>query len=136
MPLCGDWDGDGVDSIGVYRPSQRRFFLRNSNSLGFADIDFEFGLPGDLPLAGDWDGDGIDTVAVYRAATSTVYGIEGEAWQIEVSGQLVVGDFDGDGKDSFATYGLGVISRQADAGSQQLIRFGEPGLVAVAGWWS
>ncbi len=136
IPLCGDWDGDGVDSIGVYRPSERRFFLRNSNSLGFADLDFEFGVTGDQPLAGDWDGDGTDTVAVYRASTDTVYGIEGETWPIGQAGALVAGDLLGDGKDAFATYLDGVIRWQVAGSAQQLIRFGGPGAVAVAGWWS
>jgi len=136
IPLCGDWNGDGVDSIGVYRPSDRRFYLRNSNSLGFADINFEFGLAGDQPLAGDWDGDGIDTVAVYRAADSAIYGLEGEIWSMDGSGQLVVGDLDGDGNDAFGTYNLGVIRWQSGDSAQQLIRFGPPDSVALAGWWN
>ena len=30
--------------------------LRNSNTVGFADIVFGLGNPGDMPIAGDWDG--------------------------------------------------------------------------------
>lgn len=38
VPVVGDWDGDGIDTIGVYRrPS---WYLRNSNSTGFHDIFF------------------------------------------------------------------------------------------------
>ncbi|NNL12541.1 MAG: hypothetical protein HKO82_02500 [Acidimicrobiia bacterium] len=136
VPVCGDWDGDGVDTIGVYRPSERRFFLRNSNSLGFADIDFEFGLFGDQPLAGDWDGDGVDTVALYRAANSAIYGVAGEVWPVDGSGQLVVGDPDGDGRDGFANFSDGVIRWRSGDAAQQLVRFGTAGSVALAGWWS
>lgn len=135
LPLCGDWDGDGTDSIGVYRPAQGRFFLRNSNSLGFADVDFELGLPGDRPLSGDWDGDGIDTVAVFRESTGSVYGIDGEVWPIQSTGRLVVGDFAGNGRDGFATYADGVVTLIDPAGAQQLIRLGDAGSVALAGWW-
>jgi len=136
IPLCGDWDGDGTDSIGIYRPAQGRFFLRNSSSPGPADVEFDFGVPGDHPLAGDWDGDGIDTVAVFRESTGTVHGTDGEVWPIPSVGQLVVGDFAGVGHDGFATYADGVIALADAAGSQQLIRFGEAGSVALVGWWN
>ncbi len=136
VPLCGDWDGDGIDSIGVYRPSQQRFFLRNSNSLGFADLDFQLGAPGDRPLAGDWNGDGIDSVAVFRPSTGTVYSSEGQMWQVPSPGQLVVADVAGQGRDGFATFSDGVIGFVAEEGSQQLVRFGRPTSVAVAGWWN
>jgi hypothetical protein len=52
--LAGDWDGDGIDSIGIYRNGL--FYLRNSNTQGFADMVFALGNNGDVPIAGDWDG--------------------------------------------------------------------------------
>jgi hypothetical protein len=134
LPVCGDWDGDGVDTIGVFRPSQRRFFLRNTNSLGFADVVVGFGQPGDRPLAGDWDGDGIDTVAVYRPAAGMVYGVGGEAWPIDAP--PIVGDLTGTGRDSLAAYSAGVIRIMSGDGAQQLIVFGGPGQVGLAGWWN
>jgi photosystem II stability/assembly factor-like uncharacterized protein len=62
--VVGDWNGDGVDTIGVFRSGT--FFLRNSNNSGFGDITVTYGQAGDLPVVGDWDGDGIDTVGFYR----------------------------------------------------------------------
>ncbi len=53
-PVAGDWNGDGIDSVGIYRGGV--FYLRNSNTQGVADIVFAFGNAGDDPLAGDWDG--------------------------------------------------------------------------------
>jgi hypothetical protein len=35
--VAGDWDGDGDDTVGVYRPSNGVFYLRNSNTQGIAD---------------------------------------------------------------------------------------------------
>jgi hypothetical protein len=32
------------------------FYLRNSNTIGIADLQFDLGLPGDMPIAGNWDG--------------------------------------------------------------------------------
>ncbi|HVF91463.1 MAG TPA: NBR1-Ig-like domain-containing protein, partial [Blastocatellia bacterium] len=66
-PVSGDWNGDGIDTIGIYRDGN--FFLRNSNTNGVADMVIAFGAPGDQPVVGDWDGDGIDTIGVYRNGT-------------------------------------------------------------------
>jgi hypothetical protein len=54
LPLGGDWDGDGNDSIGVWRPSSLEFFLSNDN-IAIAN-QFVFGAVGDTPVVGDWDG--------------------------------------------------------------------------------
>ncbi len=38
-PAFGDWDGDGVETIGVWRPGNQTFLLRNSNDAGVADME-------------------------------------------------------------------------------------------------
>jgi PKD repeat protein len=64
-PLLGDWDGDGITTVGVYRNGY--FFLRNTNTGGVADVVFTYGNPtGDLPVVGDWDGNGTVTIGVNR----------------------------------------------------------------------
>ena len=72
-PFVGDWDGDGVDTPGLYRQSDGYVYLRNSNTQGIADIKFFFGDPGDVPIAGDFNGDGFDTVSIYRPSNQTFY---------------------------------------------------------------
>ncbi|HYN76926.1 MAG TPA: thrombospondin type 3 repeat-containing protein, partial [Lamprocystis sp. (in: g-proteobacteria)] len=56
-PLVGDWNGDGQDEIGVYRPAERRFYLDLNGSwtqnTGDA-VSAPFGTDGDLPLSGRW----------------------------------------------------------------------------------
>jgi hypothetical protein len=69
VPLAGDWDGDGIDTVGVYRPGDGNVYLRNSNTTGFAEIQF-FAGPGQ-PVVGDWEGNGVDTVAMFEDATAT-----------------------------------------------------------------
>ena len=54
--MAGDWNGDGVDSVGLYRPSDAVFFLRNANGPGPADLTFGYGPTGVTPLASNWDG--------------------------------------------------------------------------------
>jgi hypothetical protein len=56
QPLVGDWNGDGIQTIGVYRPSTREFLLKNTNTGGETDIEIVYGAPGDQSLVGDWNG--------------------------------------------------------------------------------
>lgn len=54
-PLVGDWDGDGDDSVGVYKSSSLQMDLRNALDAGIADISFRFAdksaEPQDLAVA-------------------------------------------------------------------------------------
>ena len=53
----GDWNGDGIDSVGVFDQNIGQMLLTNKASIkATADITFSFGQNGDIPLAGDWDG--------------------------------------------------------------------------------
>ena len=72
-PFVGDFDGDGIDTVGLYRVSSGFVYFRNSNSQGVADFAFFYGNPGDVIMAADWDGDGDDTVAVYRPSDDRLY---------------------------------------------------------------
>ena len=82
-PFAGDFDGDGIDTIGLHRGSTGLIYFRNSHSPGLADGQFRFGDPGDVLVSGDWDGDGDDTVAVYRPSEGMLHvknsNIEGTA---------------------------------------------------------
>jgi uncharacterized delta-60 repeat protein len=116
-PFTGDWDGDGIETPGLYRQSDGFVYLRNSNTQGIADVRFSFGSPGDVPLAGDFDGDGFDTVSIYRPSNQTFYVVNelgdneaglGAAEYDFVFGnpgdQPVVGDWDGDGIDEIGLH--------------------------------
>jgi hypothetical protein len=52
----GDWNGDGIDTIGVYVPSTGVWFLKNTNAPGSADLTFVYGPPNVIPVTGNWDG--------------------------------------------------------------------------------
>jgi hypothetical protein len=77
IPLVGDWTGSGVMTIGLYNPATSTFYLKNSNTSGFADTVFTFDPAGTtaswIPLVGDWTGSGVTTVGLYNPATSTFY---------------------------------------------------------------
>ena len=73
-PVVGDWDGDGIDEIGLRRETTGYFYYRNTLTTGAADGRFFFGDPGDRLVSGDWGVvDGADTPAVFRPANSMFY---------------------------------------------------------------
>ncbi len=108
VPLMGDWDCDGIDTVAMYRPSSGFVYLRESNDFGVADRDFYYGVPGDRPLAGDWNGDGCDTLAIFRPSEGRIYvsnllGTRPADFSFRYGSASSVpfaGDFDGDGRDS------------------------------------
>jgi hypothetical protein len=73
QPFVGDWNGDGVDTVGLWRESAGLILLHDDHGEGVAHTAFHFGNPGDKPVVGDWNGDGRTTVAVYRPSTRTVH---------------------------------------------------------------
>jgi glucose/arabinose dehydrogenase len=72
-PFTGDFDGDGIDTIGLYRASAGLTYFRNSHTQGIADFEFYFGNPGDRFVGGDWTGGGTDTPGVFRPSDATFY---------------------------------------------------------------
>jgi hypothetical protein len=73
IPFLGDWDGDGVDTPGLYRPADGFAYISNRRGFGIAEQSWFMGIPGDIPIVGDWDGDGEDTFSVYRPSEGKVY---------------------------------------------------------------
>jgi parallel beta-helix repeat protein len=73
-PVVGDWDGDGIDEVGLHRESTGLFYWRDTLDTGIADGTIFFGDPGDRFVAGDWGiVDGRDTPAVFRPSNTTFY---------------------------------------------------------------
>ena len=112
VPLVGDWNGDGRDTVGVYRPSDGHWYL--TNKLGDPrDLpSFTYGRTDDIRLVGDWNGDGRDTVGVYRPSDGHWYLTNslGEPRDLPSftygrSGDVpLVGDWNGDGRDTVGVY--------------------------------
>jgi subtilisin family serine protease len=165
MPVAGDWDGDGDDTVGVWRQgvTEAQFRLRNSNSAGAPDLTFTYGdvatmYYDDWPVVGDWDGDGDDTVGVWRSASggalssfllrnsnsagSADYSIP---WGKHSTDLAVVGDWDGDGDDTVgiwekSTNTFWLRSSNAPTGwTYQTVQFGHSEApyndIPVAGDW-
>lgn len=72
-PFVGDFNGDGVDDVGLHRESTGRVYMRLSLTSGVADLDYIYGNPGDLLVAGDWNGSGVDSPALFRPSDGNWY---------------------------------------------------------------
>lgn len=151
MPLVGDWDGDGRDGIGVYRPSTGLIYMKNALNDGATDLTVRFGQPGDVLLAGDWDGDGYDAPGLYRPREARFMLVIGKPGLYEarsvafgtVGSTPVVGDWNGDGRDGIGVAdAAGVLYLRNDAlsnGEADLIdltrALGQPNDVLISGQW-
>ena len=118
IPLTGDWDGDGIDTVGLYAPELSKFFLKNNQASGWDNyIKYKFGPIGSgwIPIAGDWDGDGTDTVGFYDPVKSKWHLKNSHTWgwgdyfrfKFGAGGAgwiPLTGDWDGDGVDTVGFY--------------------------------
>ena len=114
--VMGDWNADGVDTVGLYHKPSATWFLRNTNSEGVADLTIGFGVPGSAwtPVVGDWNGDGADTIGLYDPATGMFYlrnshttGIADVAFPFGATNSgwtPLIGDWNGDGAESAGFY--------------------------------
>ena len=146
-PVVGDWDGNGTDTIGVYRNGV--FYLRNSNTIGIADVYFSYGSPGDQPVAGDWNGDGLDTIGVYRSSTFTFYlrdssssGPPDHILQLGMPGDIgLAGDWTNKGFDTVGVFrpsngALYLKNTNATGTADIQINYGLPGDKPITGDWN
>ncbi len=68
IPVTGDFNGDGIDEIGVY-VSGNWFLDLNGNGVWDAeDLWAKLGAGSDRPVTGDWDGDGKTDIGVFGPA--------------------------------------------------------------------
>jgi murein DD-endopeptidase MepM/ murein hydrolase activator NlpD len=98
IPTPGDYNGDGIDDVAVFRGSNSTWYIRGIGP-------FKYGAMDDIPVVGDYNGDGKDDIAVFRESNSTWYirGI-GPALYGTINDIPVVGDYNGDGKDDIAVF--------------------------------
>jgi hypothetical protein len=139
-----------TDTIGIFRPSNHTFYLRNQNTTGYAHITAAFGISNDLPVVGDWDGDGVDTIGVYRTSTGQFFLKNANSagapivyqFPLGIPGDVPIsGDWDGDGRDSVGVFrpsnGLIYLRNSLTAGFADFsMVFGIPNDRPVTGDWN
>jgi hypothetical protein len=141
-PVVGDWNGDGVSDVGIFRTGagSDAWHLRSPAGLRV----LTWGRPGDLPVVGDFDGDKITQLGVRRmgagswvlrsrsGARATVSGL-GQASDLPVAG-----DWDGNGRANLAVYrgSTHTFYLRADNGSLRAVSWGAAGDLPAVGDWN
>ncbi|MFL6294870.1 MAG: PQQ-dependent sugar dehydrogenase [Actinomycetes bacterium] len=143
IPVAGDWNGDGIDTPGLFRDGY--WYLRNSNSAGPYDIVFSYGNIGDRPVVGDWNNDGVDTIGVFHAGgwnlrNSNSFGLPSVRISYGTTGDIpVVGDWNNDEVDTIGVFRAGVwYLRNSNSTGPSNVKFsyGNTGDVPVTGDWN
>ncbi len=113
-PLVGDWNGDGIDEVGVYLAGNWYLDLNGSRMLD-AGESFAWGPANGVPMVGDWNGDGTWKVGSYNPSNGV--------WILDTNGDRayqfpsdfvfqwgsagftpIVGDFFGLGRQTVGAY--------------------------------
>ena len=120
IPLVGDWNGDGTDTIAVFRDGWWYLDVDGDGKwTDEGDNKKQFGQAGDIPVAGDFNGDGVDELAVFRQGTWYIdtngngqIDAQDQVVELGQAGDIpVVGDWDGDGHEEIGTYRDGEIAK-------------------------
>ena len=111
-PVAGDWNGDGIRTVGVFNAGLWRIDSDGDGRWTSKDGRFSFGAAGDLPVVGDFNGDGVEEVGVFRRGTWYLDSngnreLDAHDRVFEMGGmddRPVVGDWNGDGVDEPGLY--------------------------------
>ena len=77
IPVPGDWNGDSITEMAVFRGSHTWYIDYNGNGVwdspAGGDRIYTTGQPGDIPVVGDWNGEGIAEMGVFRPSNHNFY---------------------------------------------------------------
>jgi serine-aspartate repeat-containing protein C/D/E len=112
VAVAGDWNGDGIDTIGVFNMGVWVLDTNGDGQWQPGELMVDFGQPGDIPVVGDWNGDGVDELGVYRNGvfhldTNRDYTLDArdKVFELGAAGDTpVVGDWNGDGIDDVGVF--------------------------------
>ncbi len=76
--MAGDFNGNGCDTVSIYRPSTQEFFIVNALGKKWGRPRSRQDLPRlrqprGKPVVDDWDGGGVDEVGLHRESTGLFY---------------------------------------------------------------
>ena len=158
-PIAGDWNGDGIDDVGVYRPNTSTFILRVPQKpivvvpchgcppetvTPITTLTSQFGSLGDLPVTGDWDGNKKDTIGVFHGGVFLLTNDLSEPNGSSTFGVLgdlpLAGDWTGIGLHQLGLFhpstATMTLETKPGRGADLSFTFGSAGDLPVAGHWT
>jgi glucose/arabinose dehydrogenase len=143
VPVVGDWDGDGIDTVGTFKNGV--WYLRNTNTSGPYELRINYGQTGDIPVVGDWNGDGTDTIGTFKNGlwylrnSNSTGPVDLRITYGQTGNTPVVGDWNGDGTDTIGTFlnGAWYLRNSNSTGPVDLrASYGQAGNAPVVGDWN
>jgi PKD repeat protein len=158
LPTRGDWNGNSLDEIGVFRTPGVWILDTNGNYIWdgpITDMMFGFGAVGDQPVVGDWTRDGITKIGLFRTPGVWIFDYNGnKSWDgtpadaiygFGASGDVpTVGDWNRDGHKEigvFRSAGVWIFDYNGNYAwdgtpTDRLVGFGAIGDIPIVGDWN
>ena len=130
VPAPGDYDGDTITDIAVWRPSDGTWYIIRSSD-GVV-VQTQWGTMNDIPVPGDYDGDTVTDLAVWRPSDGTWYIIRSLDGMVIQASWGTAGDVPAPGKYDGDTVTDLAVWRPSD-GTWYIIRSSD-GVVVQTRW--
>lgn len=138
VPIAGDFTGDGISEVAVYRRGKKSSFVVNDPAGARVLM---FGNATDEPVVGDWDGNGAINLGIFRAKKSK-FRLQTPTGIVKVrfgapSDRVIAGDWDGNGTDDIGVYRAseGTFYQRMADGSTATVLLGDVDDLPVSGDW-
>jgi hypothetical protein len=142
LPLAGDFNGDGIDEVAVYKDGYWYIDINGDRQWERSDLVAKLGDLMDKPVVGDWDGDGKDDIGIFGPQwAQDSEAIERDPGLPNPENDLMIKPKNVPPTENQATEGARVMRLTSNGRTRadlidHVFRYGEEGDVAIAGDWN